>query len=401
MMGLVSIETIAPVSLASFTRRRREAKRPMAQRNENFDAEFDDDTLFFDAFGDGDGGEVVLIGPPLFNLEPFLRGMKIVAAPSGAECTHQITKLHHLIQIRVNAPRSTARLRVISALGEFDVSVSSSRTDHFAGRRVLLTLSKNNKLAWIQDWIRYHRDVHGADAVIIYDNGSTDYDPATLAGAIGALKGVKAATVVPWPFKYGPQGTAAPSSWDSQFCQSAALEHARRRFLANAASVLNGDIDELVVGPDRRGVFAAVETSWLGVLNYYGYWVYGASGKGLSLPHKDKVRHKDFIVTLKPAVQHNFFHNLRYKLFREHRNRCKRKWVVVPRRCPNASQWRVHDIANWFVGRLPSWRLSYRHFHNISTNWWYNRELSLEFDSNLHEVDTLLEANLRKVDWNA
>ncbi|WP_216075142.1 hypothetical protein, partial [Acinetobacter baumannii] len=81
----------------------------------------------------------------------------------------------------------------------------------------------------IQDWVRFSRDVHGADAVLIYDNGSTSYSLADLAGALGALDGIAVARVVSWPYKFGPQGFDAKRFWDSDYGQHGVWEHGRRR----------------------------------------------------------------------------------------------------------------------------------------------------------------------------
>ncbi|WP_204325139.1 hypothetical protein, partial [Stenotrophomonas maltophilia] len=71
----------------------------------------------------------------------------------------------------------------------------------------------------------------------IYDNGSTSYSLADLAGALGALDGIAVARVVSWPYKFGPQGFDAKRFWDSDYGQHGVWEHGRRRFLAAAASV--------------------------------------------------------------------------------------------------------------------------------------------------------------------
>jgi hypothetical protein len=62
-----------------------------------------------------------------------------------------------------------------------------------------------------------------------------------------------------WPFKYGPQGANSWDHWDSDFCQLGAWEHARWRFLQNARSAMNSDIDELVLSKSGQSVFEAAE----------------------------------------------------------------------------------------------------------------------------------------------
>lgn len=391
---LTPILNVAPVDLHSFTAHRRQPIRDISLRGADFDEKFDDDTLFFDAFQSGENGGLVLVGPPFFNLAPLLEDLKVFAFPSGGECPRRVATLDRAVRIYVAAPEGTSRLKLTSALGSFEIEAQPSGAAFFAGRRVLLTLSKDNRLEWIQDWIRYHRDVHGADAALIYDNGSTAYDLNALAEAVDNVAGLKSAMIVSWPFKYGPIGLGAGGgAWDSDFCQSGALEHARWRFLAKAASVMNGDIDELVVGPDRSGVFAAAESSLGGVISYHGYWRYGVRGGGYEAPPQINARHRDFPVRMRPET--------RWKIFKSYGDRCKRKWVVVPSRCPERSQWKVHKISKWIFANPPSLRTSFRHFHSINTNWMYKRDRSEDYDPRRHEIDADLQRSFDRVNWDA
>ena len=326
-----------------------------------------------------------MIGPPLFNLAESVAGMKTFVGSKLCETT--LLNLERLT--RVHVAGSGESITITSRLGSFAGVISPSHEDMFAGRRVLLTLSKNNRLDWIQDWIRYHRDIHGADAALIYDNASTDYSAADLAQAIGALGGLKVAAVVVWPFKYGPLGgEGAP--WDSDFCQAGVLEHARWRFLGRARSVMNGDIDELVVGP--RSVFAAAEASARGAVSYDGFWLFGMRGGGVDTPPQECARHRDFYVAERPMMRWGFFPN--------RPNRCERKWTVVPQRCSVGTQWRVHGFSGLLGANVPSLRFSYRHLQPINTNWWYRRDRIDVYDPRRHSVDRRLKDCLDSVAWD-
>ena len=59
----------------------------------------------------------------------------------------------------------------------------------FAGRNCLMTLSRDNALDWIRDWAAFHVREHGADAVLFFDNGSTDYRPEEILAASPASRG--------------------------------------------------------------------------------------------------------------------------------------------------------------------------------------------------------------------
>jgi hypothetical protein len=388
-----AVVPLHPVRLSDFTCARRAPVRPTAERGELFAAEFDDDTFLFDLFdAGGSGAEIMGVGPPLFNLEPLAKRFGFVAQPGGAQCAVAFRTLDRTMEMRIEAFAPASSLKAGGPLGDFTASLSPSGHALFAGRRVLFTLSKNNPLPWIQDWIRYHRDIHGCDAVLIYDNGSTDYDVAELAAAIGAVRGLQAAAIVPWPFKYGPQGSSA-GAWDSDFCQLGMLEHARWRFLQRARSALNADIDELVVGPNDDGVFAAVERSPFGVISYYGYWLFRLQGAGMNDRLREESRHRDFVIANRPRR--------RWLVFPDYPNQCRRKYAIVPRRCPQKSQWRIHAVSRWPQAKVPSLRVSYRHFQPLSTNWRYRRDETRLFDPAIYEVDSALKRNFDRVDWRS
>jgi len=370
--------------LSAFTDARRAPTRPVSLQDADFEAKFDEDTLFFDIFQSG--RSIVMTGPPLLNLAPLMQDLRV--SVSGA--AYPSTTIGLDKTVRVRAAVSNRAVRLVSGLGTVDCVVSPSGEDVFAGRRVLFTLSKDNKLRWIQDWIRYHRDNHGADAVLLYDNGSTAYDLNALAQAISVVGGLKASAVVAWPFKYGPLG-GGDRPWDSDFCQSGMLEHARWRFLTRARSVLNCDIDELIVGPGS--IFSAAESSLLGAVTCAGRWLYGVRGGDFDPPPQESARHRDYYIAEKPKM--------RFGLIPKHPSACRRKWAVVPARCPDRAQWRTHRFSGWFARNAPSPFYSLRHLHPINTNWWYARSSVQSFDPDRHCIDAKFKACLDAVAWDA
>ena len=117
-----------------------------------------------------------------------------------------------------------------------EIAVRQNHCDLFRDRKVLLTLSKNNELYWIGDWVRFFARRHGCDAVLFYDNSSTKYDVSEVYETIASIPRIEVVVVVNWPYKYGPQGTdrdvgPQKSPWDLAYSQPGVLEHARHRFL--------------------------------------------------------------------------------------------------------------------------------------------------------------------------
>jgi hypothetical protein len=382
----------SPVMLPDFSAARREPTRPPAHRGPDFDAKFDAETLFYDAFH-GTDGRIVLLGPPFLNLKAQIEAMSLTAEPSGKPCRFEVHEMDRHGQVHVDAPDGTTRLLLRGAFGSIGIAVSPNEVDLFAGRRVMFTQSKNNQLAWIQDWIRFGRDIHGADAVLIYDNGSTAYPIEALADAIAGLDGIVAARVVSWPFKFGPQGLDAKRFWDSDYGQHGVWEHGRRRFLAAAASVQCSDVDEMILSRDGESIFEAVERQRSGVLRYHGRWAVGLEGRAPA-PDKTDKRHRDYAMVKRER------HEKRFGLITVDADRCPPKWTVVPSRCPPRSQWRIHAIGGHVASRLFTDKFSYRHFREISDSWKYQRTGRDAFDPARHEEDRLLAEHFAAVRWD-
>ena len=383
----------APVRLPPGTIRRI-SQRPLHARPKGFDDEYDDETLVYDSFWHASAQEIVLLGPPLCNLKPYFARMTVVSAPSGNRCGFSIHEMDRHCRVVVKCPRDTTSVTLSTGLGNFRIIPQEGLTDRFRGHRVLFTLSKNNKLRWIQDWIRYHRDNHGATAVLLYDNVSTDYSVEELRSAVGSIDGLGATCIVRWPFKYGPQGIGADRFWDSDYCQYGAWEHARLRVLSAARSALNLDIDELVVHHEGQSVFESAEQSISGIVRFHGVWVPGLHARTRLPTIERPIRYRDFEYYKVPQRSPGRIPFLARKSL------CPTKWAVVPRRCPAYAQWAPHTIKRWPAAVFKSDRFSYRHFREINNGWKYDRSDREGFDPALHAYDYDLVTSLSRVRWN-
>lgn len=363
---------LSPVVLPSGSPMLRASPRPEHLRNERYASQFDWDTLFYDVYRVG--RDVVFQGPPLFNLaEPLL------AAPLLRNRFGPLFPRSRRIE-RNRASEIWLRsdddnLTLDGPLGRFDVMVQPNLSSRFAGRRVLHTLSKDNEPRWIIDWIRYYERVHGADAVLFYDNASTRYTAPELEAELAAAFPAMAITVVHWPFRYGPQGGLAgavdgiETPWDSDYCQTGSLQHARFRFLREARSALNVDIDELVVGPEP--IFAATERARGGFLKFAGQWITSATPRAVSVAH---CRHGDFV--LQDVLETEI---------------CPPKWCVVPGACDDARHtWSVHNLFGAKANKRVTPDYAYRHMKGISNNWKYDRWDAGAFDPARFREDSCL-----------
>lgn len=376
---------------------RREPTRPPAHRPPGFDEQFDSQTLLFDCFF-RESNVVLVTAPPFFNLRPFLRRMTVLAAPSGQSCSFHIRDLDRHSQIEITVPQGTTRITLYSQIGRFDLEPRQNLCEFFADRRVLFTQSKNNRFEWIQDWIRYHRDIHGANAVLIYDNHSADYSPQELRDALCGLSGIDRICIVSWPFLFGPQGFGFRHYWDSDFCQYGVWEHGRWMFLRHARSVMSADIDELAVSEDGTSVFETAERSRLGAVRYLGHWVHGFEGITAPATDPSPVRFLNFDPYY---LRHSIRRRWGIPPWRERNNICPSKWTVVPGRCPRRAQWAPHRIKGW-INALPLNRnFSFRHFREISNHWKYDRSGREAFDANRYAFDPRLCLNFAAVQWTS
>ncbi len=373
----------------------RVSTRPVRFRQEGFDAAFDKTTLFYDCFLLPDGRQALLLGPPLLNLAPTLSAIRVRAEPSGSRCKTRIRTLDRHAQLWVELPQGTTALKIDAGLESRLIAPLPNESDTFTGKRVLLTHNRNNRLEWILDWARFHRDVQGADAILLYDNGSTDYSVSELAAALLTLKGFAAIRVVDWPFKFGPQSFHG-KYWDSDFCQFGLLEDARWRFLQQARSILSCDIDELVMTRDDQTIFQMAEKSHRGYVRFHGQWILSihADGTSETLPNAAHSRHRDYQTTL--LIRHEW-----KKLRRVKKNLCAAKWAGVPAILPARAQWKIHAIGGMWSWPAGNTQVNYRHFRGINTSWKYERALSERFDAALHSTDTAWMRTSGSVHWDS
>ncbi|MBD8021303.1 hypothetical protein [Brevibacterium gallinarum] len=378
--------TVAEVSSAVLSKDSpvvRAMPRPVEHRMPGYEEAFDDRTLICDAFAHG--RDIVLSGPPLLNLLDAVRLSKFRlngVLPLRASLSDLWkTQRSRLTLPGKSAPSLAARkalLRVVKpkvtfrfAGRRYSLPIQPNEHERFAGKRILYTLQKDNRLEWIQDWIRYYVAVHGIDGVIIYDNNSSGYSIEELRAAVAAVDGIDEGVVLSWPFPYGP-GAARDDMWDSDFCQYTALEHMRWRFAADAAAVINADVDELIVCDDRRSVFDHLSERTDGALFYRSFWIESVSSRDI----EDDRRFDDFI----------------------YRSRNRQvgtpKWTVVPGRLPKESQLCVHSIKNG-PKRVFAEGVQHRHFFPMNTDWKRKRAEVTAIDPDVHFIDEPLVVAMR------
>ncbi len=308
---------------------------------------YDRSTLVYDVVHLAGAGVVRLYLPRMLNLGVLLAnaGFALDGRP-GKPLRHRVYRRFETMDLRC----STANVRtlglILPQLGRFDLPVSTTSEKMFSGRRVIYTLLHNENLEWVQDWMLFHNRMHGADAALIADNGSSSYTSEQLLHALQAVQGYDATAVLSVPLPWGPRGRGRGVD-DGKFLQTTLLNLTRDRFFGTACGVLNLDVDEILLR--RREQSAFDKAGRLGFVTFPGEWRYPADDKR-------PVRHRD----------HRFFDPADKP--------CATKYCYRPRSFFGRMCLSVHGLER--VNRklfLAARDFVFLHCRNISTSWKYDR----------------------------
>ena len=360
--------------------------RPEHLQGEDFREQFDYKTFYYDLFCDD--GSIICISPPDWGfdsevdwassfspfgpknpvIQPLDRSLRVVKETSDG----------------VDKP-STVRFNFKDNGSLESAPLSSSQNNIFADQRVLLTMSKDNQVSWIRDWAKFHREVHGATGLLIYDNNSSSYTAEALLAEISDLP-LESIVVVDWRFKYGPQGmTSGGSYWDSDFCQYGGLEHARYFFLSRSSSFLQCDVDELVL-PLKLGasVFEVAEHVQYPIY-FPGQWIEAVDKENFRPKAVELRRHADFAHVHRDGSR---------------RFQASRKYCVSVKNLTQDMQVATHavKVANNRGEAFPSVGVGdefrYCHFKAITNNWKWTRDSNWDIKAEDVEIDPLLRRML-------
>ncbi len=311
--------------------------------SQSFHDAYDVSTVFYDVFYDQRQQAVVVLAPRLLNLEPWVRALAV--SLDGASVRDRVIRRGRKFdQLVFPTAQQPGRLEISMGSWQTSLAVQGSHLQHFEGTRVLCTVNKNNDLSWIGDWVTFHQRHHGANAVLIFDNGSTEYSVDELDASLAKIPGLKCRGVVSVPLPYGPSRGASRGLGRATYLQASLLNLARERFLSSASAVLSIDVDELVLPVDGCSVFDAAQASWLGMVSFPGHWRYASD--------TEQPRHRDHV------------------WINDQNEACPPKYCYRPDSLLGRSSLGVHGLG-WI-----SWRLfprasvfSFMHCRSISTSW--------------------------------
>lgn len=339
----------------------RDYTRPEGNRPQQYLDKYDRTTLIYDAFAAEDRGQIIVNAPPMLNLwDPFRSGLKRDGVAVSSVKRHEWKRTD---QIRIQGLGGALTTEIAGQTRP--VQVRPGQTARFAGLNCLLALNKNNDIRWVRDWVRYNVNRHGAEGVVLIDNGSDAYPLEDLAAALETVPGLIQGVIYAAPFPYGPTMAASRrGEKNPRFFQSTMLNLARSDALAKAAAVLSVDIDEIVHGPEDRTIFEVTKANPLGMTTVYGFWGYPASAEHV------------------PALQRDH----RYRT--DPNKKCNRKWCIVPGGpIDRLAVWDPHQVGG-ILQNLFTVSKTFRHMHcrGTTTGWKTTRK---PFPTELHHEPDL------------
>lgn len=332
--------TLNPLILPDDAPVRRRHIVPGKYRLDGYDADYDFTTLAYDVVWMPRTKAILLICPKLLNLETILKEAQITG-DGDALGRLRIKRYRRHDEVWIACPRAPHEIVIRHNGLELAAKVSPQET-LFDGKNVLMTKSRDNALAWLGDWARHHRHAQGADAVLLFDNGSTAYDLSDVRAAIGEKAGIGTASAIASDFPFG-SWKATKLLHRSMFYQAGMLNLARHRFLAKARAVLPIDVDELICG---ASAFDAATQSRLGYVTIPGVWRYS------NLPDDQTPHHADHIWRKTPDAW------------------SKEKYALAPGRWFTNTVWDIHGLHRYALNkRVLMQDARMLHCEHISTGW--------------------------------
>lgn len=326
----------------------RDHVRKPDRRSEHYLERFDRTTLYYDCVYLESQRSYLFTAPRFLNLwKPFRQGLRVNGHKAKAV---RCRKWLRCEQVQIRAPRGSLTLEWQGEMRK--VAFRDDVIDCFSGLNCLLAVNKNNKLDWIADWAAYYARAHGAEAVVIFDNGSTDYTVEDLSARLAEVPGLARSAVYSAAYPYGPNDRSRKLEISPRFFQTSMLNIARRDALARARAVLSVDIDEIgrKSDPEGPGIFDLAVRNPVGMATLNGVWVYPGPG------------------TEGPVGQ-------AAHVYRQVPDRpCNRKWCLKPGGILDRFGWTVHHIGGPLQDMFTNQnKVQLLHCRGTSTGWKANR----------------------------
>lgn len=374
----------------------RRPTKPELERPAEFWDGFDQFGLFYDVFRGVAGNRVWFVGPKSIDLEKALERAQAIGDQSGKKTKLSFVRCWTACVAYADLPELDDSLTIHIDGQEISTPIGISFANRFADKRIAFCINHNNDLDWIADWAKFYHMEHGADAVVIFDNNSDAYDKADIAKALCDVKGIEVVNVVDWPFQFGTMdrvGQAHGGNPYVRFAQPVMYMSFYLRLAALAKSIVNVDVDELVLSLKGRSIFEFVEKRIFGCAKFERFLVENVA----EAPIDSNFSFDSFV------------YRNRAKLGRQDQFK---KWAMAPKKV-----WPKHMIAlpntHWLSGIWNPYPVAkdFRcyHFAGINTGWraktqkgerkeWqHERHIGEPLDPSKHVKDEFLERKLLEI----
>jgi len=351
---------------------KREAPTPMEFRDKilvsgskrTYDEIFDWTTLYVEAIR-VNPDQVVLVGPPLFNLKPYIKFR-------GA--SHRIIDYRKTSLTVVESKEDTL---VLENENEDVIIPVKAQSTALAGKITMLTMQKNEPLIWIKDWVSYYHLEHGITSFAIFDNNSDRYTTEELREELSKLPYDITIEVIHWSMEYGPQTV----KWDADFGKITMYEYFKFKYGWCCSCVINHDIDEflLVNSVKLDDVVAQLTQQGLPGLKYWNRnmepYIYrlGKSAREVDISER------------------RFYDYYRYSTYNNTHNttdgmnaRKATKWLAIPQNTM-FHQWGNHSVFGSPMPQMPeAGQVYYAHMYGLQSA--YQDDHPFAIKRNLQQV---------------
>lgn len=385
-----------PIFLDPNGRLERLPEFPEAERPEEFWEGFDKYGLFYDVFRDANGTRVWMVGPKTQSFEGALESARVIGKQSGAKAKLKFLQSWTACIAYIDLPERDTSLTIQIDGQEIDCVIGKNLSAEFTDKRILFCINHNNDLGWIADWAKFYQKEHAANAVVIFDNKSDAYGTFELAETLENVDGLDRTLVVNWPFHFGVMdkvGQKLGSNGYVRFAQPVMYMCLYLRMAKLAKSIVNVDVDELVLSGKGRSLFKFVEKRIFGCVKFERFLVENV----VDGSHHNALRFADFV------------YRKRANLGRQDKFK---KWAMAPKRTwprdkvalPNThwieGVWNPYPVAKdfkcyHFAGINTGWRAKTQ--KGERAEWQHKRHIAESYDPKKHVKDEFLAKKLNEI----
>ena len=170
---------------------KRDRHNDAKNRDANYDSDYDSKTFIYDCFHDPELNNVTLLCPKLLNFRSILDDLRIKIDGLLVQPT-KIESLSRCAVITLPCLETDPRVVTLShPLFGANLAIGRSYLAQFAGKNAIFTISQNNRLEWLQDWLTHYVKEHKTNALVLSENNSTKYSSQELINAISQVPGIE------------------------------------------------------------------------------------------------------------------------------------------------------------------------------------------------------------------